>query len=164
MRKSLRFQSVAGLFALGVVAACAHAPASEIADAAAQTWTAAGLVTSAADVVFEPVAGLEGVETATVFGNADEAGPYAVRIRVAAGVLTPPHFHDHDRHITVIEGEWAFGVGTTQSCDDTVTVQAGGVALHPAGVVHYDGSCGGPVVVQINGMGPVKTVLVSGDQ
>ena len=32
--------------------------------------------------------------------------------------------------------------------------------FHPAGAVHYDGSRGDPVVVEIRGFGPVQTIGV----
>jgi hypothetical protein len=42
----------------------------------------------------------------------------------------------------------------------TTPIPAGGFMLHPAGAVHYDGSRGGPVVVEIRGFGPVSTTSV----
>ena len=39
-------------------------------------------------------------------------------------------------------------------------IGTGGFMLHPAGLHHYDGSKDGEVIVQITGMGPVKTVDV----
>lgn len=41
-----------------------------------------------------------------------------------------------------------------------VPIGTGGFMLHPAGLHHYDGSKDGEVIVQITGMGPVKTVDV----
>ena len=42
---------------------------------------------------------------------------------------------------------------------ETVPLEAGAYAMHPAGAVHYDGSCGeGTAEVQIIGMGPVRTI------
>jgi hypothetical protein len=59
----------------------------------------------------------------------------------------------------VISGVWHFGTGTSGGCEGTKPLPAGGFGFHPAGAVHYDGSCGGEVVVQIMGEGPVSTTL-----
>jgi len=164
MRSSSKFISLARLLAISVSAACNNTPACGATLSENLAPDVVELVTSVGEIEFQPVPGLVGVETALLFGNPDEAGPYAIRVRVAEGVLTPPHFHDQDRQITVIEGDWAFGLGSIRTCDDSLTVEAGGVAFHPAGVVHFDGSCGGSVVVQINGVGPVNTTLVADAQ
>ena len=44
--------------------------------------------------------------------------------------------------------------------EQMVPIGTGGFMLHPAGLHHYDGSKDGEVIVQITGIGPVKTVYV----
>ena len=71
-----------------------------------------------------------------------------------------PHFHSTDRFITVIEGVWHAGTDASHDMTRTTAIPAGGYMMHPAGATHYDGSRGGPVVVEIRGMGPVETTGV----
>lgn len=110
------------------------------------------------DIRFQPVADLPGLEVAMLAGDPGKPGPYVVRVRFGAGMMTPPHYHDQDRFVSVISGVWAFGVGESGDCADTVPLRAGAFAMHPKGAVHFDGSCNGAdVVVQITGIGPVET-------
>lgn len=105
------------------------------------------------------------VRSKVIVGDPASEGIYVMRIEFGPGVTSPPHYHDQDRYITVISGEWGFGRGPSGDCAETVPMRAGAFVMHPKGSVHYDGSCNGePVVVQIIGMGPVKTTRVeSGD-
>ena len=110
------------------------------------------------EIKFQSVPDLPGLAVAVLIGNPDEEGAYLMRVRFAAGTLTPPHTHDRDRTVTVIEGTWSFGNDATGTCENTKRLGAGSVAVHPAGKVHYDGSCSDEsVIVQIEGQGPVKT-------
>jgi quercetin dioxygenase-like cupin family protein len=115
---------------------------------------------AADEIVLQAVPGLEGLTAAVLFGNPDKPGPYVLRIRFDKDVRSPPHSHDQDRFITVIEGTWHFGVGASGRCGGTKPLPAGSFAYHPKGAVHYDGSCGEPVTVEIRGEGPVTTDFV----
>jgi quercetin dioxygenase-like cupin family protein len=110
------------------------------------------------EIRFQPVAELPGLEVATLAGDPGKPGPYVVRVRFGPGLQTPPHFHDQDRFVSVISGVWAFGVGESGDCANTIPLRAGAFAMHPKGAVHFDGSCdGAEVIVQITGIGPVET-------
>ena len=112
----------------------------------------------ASDMDFQPLPDLPGLAVSPVLGNPQEPGTYVIRVRFGPGVMSPPHFHDQDRLVTVISGVWAFGMDGTGRCEGTVPLMAGAFAMHPKGAVHYDGSCNGEeVVVQIIGTGPVRT-------
>ena len=123
---------------------------------------AAGFVdVQAADVPYEPHPEVPELGYAILSGNPAEAGVYVVRLKIPPSLTFPPHYHDQDRHITVISGVWAFGKGYSGSCDDTVSLTAGAYVMHPKGGVHFDGACGEePVEVQIIGQGPVKTTWI----
>ena len=104
------------------------------------------------------------VSSAALSGDPATEGIYVIRLRVGAGVTFPPHYHDQDRHITVISGTWAFGTGDSGKCEDTLPLMAGSYVMHPKGAVHFDGSCGTePVELQIIGLGPVNTFGVESD-
>ncbi|WP_262696116.1 cupin domain-containing protein [Kordiimonas aquimaris] len=128
--------------------------------ASATNQTIEDLVKTHDEIVFQPAPEFEGLEVALIAGNPNAPGPYVLRAKFAAGILSKPHSHDQIRHITVLKGIWHFGLGPSGSCDGTKPINAGGTALHPKGVVHYDGACGSETIVEITGIGPVKTTFV----
>ncbi len=83
-----------------------------------------------------------------------------MRVRFSPGVMSRPHSHDRDRHVTVIEGTWHAGTQRSFDPGATVALAPGSFMLHPAGAVHYDGARDEPVIVEIRGMGPVSTDYV----
>jgi quercetin dioxygenase-like cupin family protein len=83
-----------------------------------------------------------------------------VRNRFAPGRGSRPHVHDQDRYVTVIKGTWWVALGPESDVYDPskmTPVKPGGFVFHPAGGHHYDGAKDEEVIVQIMGMGPVKT-------
>lgn len=113
------------------------------------------------EVELEKRSGDFNVRSKVIVGNPAEEGIYVMRIEFGPNVTSPPHYHDQDRFITVISGEWGFGRDGSGDCSRTVPMTEGAFVMHPKGAVHYDGSCNGePVVVQIIGMGPVKTTRI----
>jgi len=115
----------------------------------------------ATDVPYEPHSEVPELGHSILSGHPSEAGVYVIRLKIPPGLTFPPHYHDQDRHITVISGVWAFGKGYSGSCDDTISLTAGAYVMHPEGGVHFDGACGEePVEVQIIGQGPVKTTWI----
>ncbi len=159
MKPTLRIALAAvALSTLTVPALAGHHEAGEQAAAEAPD---PGFIAQAADeIVLQPVPGLAGLSGAVLYGNPEEAGLYVIRVRFDADVRSPPHSHNQDRFITVIDGTWHFGVGASGGCDGTKPLPAGSFAFHPKGAVHYDGSCGEPVTVEIRGQGPVSTDFV----
>jgi hypothetical protein len=98
------------------------------------------------------------VPGARIIGDTTKPGWYVTRARFAAGSGTRPHYHDQDRYVTVIKGTWWTGAGDVYRPETMVPIKAGGFMFHPAGYHHYDQARDEEVVVQIMGMGPVKTV------
>jgi quercetin dioxygenase-like cupin family protein len=96
----------------------------------------------------------------SIVGDPSKPGIYAIRRRFKPGEMSKPHFHDHDRLVTVIKGTWWSGEGNVLDPTTTVPMKPGSFMLHPAGLHHYDGAKGEEVIVQIIGMGPVKTIEV----
>ena len=111
---------------------------------------------------WQDVPGREGLKVAFLVGHPSEPGLYAMRVRFSPGVMSPPHTHDRDRHVTVIEGTWYAGTQRDFDPETTVALTPGSFMVHPAGAVHYDGAKDGPVIVEIRGMGPVSTDYVDG--
>lgn len=102
--------------------------------------------------------------TVVVFGDPSKPGMYVIRNRFAPGQTSRPHFHDQERFVTVIKGTWWTGEGDVFKADTMIPIKPGGFMYHPAGFHHYDGSKGEEVIVQIMGMGPVKTTGTEVDE
>jgi hypothetical protein len=105
----------------------------------------------------------QGLVSTTVFGDPSKPGIYVIRNRFAPGITSRPHFHDQDRFVTVIKGTWWTDEGDVFRPDKMVPIKEGGFMYHPANFHHYDGAKDEEVVVQIMGMGPVKTVQTEVD-
>ncbi|GAB1267460.1 hypothetical protein NBRC116493_07130 [Aurantivibrio infirmus] len=107
--------------------------------------------------------GLSGdrIKTVVLHGDPNKEGLYIIRILFPAGMSSRPHSHDQDRFITVIDGTWYAGTQSEYDMEKTVAIKAGGFMKHPAGAIHFDGAKDEDVVVEIRGMGPVKTTSAS---
>ena len=76
-------------------------------------------------------------------------------VKWAAGNhFSRPHFHPHDRFITVLKGTWWVGTGTKFDPDSTVPMPAGSFVVHYARGIHYDGAKDEEAVLLIVGDGP----------
>lgn len=110
-----------------------------------------------ADLQWHTVPGMPGIQGAAVVGDPSKPGPYVMRARFSAGVMTRPHRHSTDRYVVVISGTWYVGTGEHFDPQNTRPLPPGSFMLHPAGAVHFDGAHEEPVEVQISGTGPVET-------
>jgi len=103
-------------------------------------------------------------EGGRVFGDSSQPGVYVVRNLFRAGRGSRPHFHDQDRYITVIKGTWWTGEGDVYRPETMIPIKEGGFMFHPAGYHHYDGARDEDVIVQIMGIGPVRTTQTEVDE
>jgi quercetin dioxygenase-like cupin family protein len=114
----------------------------------------------------EDVKFADGAQSQVVIaGDPSKPGIYVIRIRFGPGNMSRPHFHDQDRYVTVMKGTWWVALGPEADTFDpakTKPVKAGSIVKHPAGAHHYDGAKDEEVIVQIIGMGPVKTTQIGG--
>ncbi|HEX6997781.1 MAG TPA: cupin domain-containing protein [Gammaproteobacteria bacterium] len=99
-----------------------------------------------------------GPDFAVLAGDPQREGFYVIRARFEPGVMSRPHYHPTDRHVTVISGTWYTGTGSKFDTDDMVPLPPGSYMLHPAGAVHYDGAKDEEVIVEIKGIGPAPTI------
>jgi quercetin dioxygenase-like cupin family protein len=100
----------------------------------------------------------DGVEVATIYGDPTQHGFYIIRARFPPGVMSAPHYHPNDRHVTVISGTWHTGTDASFDKDKTVALPAGSYMLHPGGAVHFDGAKDNEVIVEIKGIGPAPSI------
>jgi hypothetical protein len=98
---------------------------------------------------------------AVLAGDPEKEGFYLLRAKFPPGVMSSPHYHSSDRHVTVISGTWYTGTGTTFDRDNTVALGPGSYMMHPAGGIHYDGAKDAEVIVEIKGIGPATTVRLN---
>jgi quercetin dioxygenase-like cupin family protein len=95
-----------------------------------------------------------------LYGNPSQPGLYVVQLVWEPGSGSTPHTHNEARLINVLEGTWYVATGEaarTYNPDGTRPVTAGTFIYEPADGVHYDMSKDERVVVQIMGIGPVRT-------
>ncbi|MFF1832485.1 cupin domain-containing protein [Paenarthrobacter sp. NPDC058040] len=99
-----------------------------------------------------------GINIMNVHGDPHEEGLYVIRIKWPANVMSLPHHHPEDRHITVLTGTWYAGTGETFDPDTAVAMGPGSYMFHPAGAVHWDGSKDEETVIEIVGYGPSQLI------
>ena len=105
----------------------------------------------------------EDIKLGTIYGDPTKPGIYITRNRFAPGQHSSPHYHDQDRYVTVIKGTWYVSLGPESDGNDRTKMTAlkpGSVVVHPAFGHHFDGAKDEEAIVQIMGMGPVKTINV----
>ena len=101
-----------------------------------------------------------GVQTAVVAGDPGKPGFYAVLTKWLKGNhFSRPHFHPNDRYITVLQGTWWVGTGTTADPENlTVPMKPGTFVTHFGNRMHWDGAKDEDVTLVIIGEGPVTTL------
>lgn len=115
-----------------------------------------------ADLVWTDSTEYPGLKSVVLYGDPNKPGPYAVRNRFAAGVMSRPHFHPKDRFILVLSGTWWVGTGDRFDPASTRPLAAGSTAVHFGGKVHYDGAKDEACEVIIYGIGPATATRVGG--
>ncbi len=100
------------------------------------------------------------IKTGPIFGDPTMPGIYVTHNRFAPGQGSHPHYHDQARYITVIKGTWWVSLGPESDVynpEKMTPVKQGSFIFEPAFGHHYDMAKDEEVIVQIMGMGPVKT-------
>jgi quercetin dioxygenase-like cupin family protein len=96
-----------------------------------------------------------GAQNAALVGDPNKKGLYVTMTKWPAGNhFSHPHFHPHDRFITVLSGTWWVGSGTKFDPDATVPMPAGTFVTHFGQQVHFDGAKTEDAVLLIVGEGP----------
>jgi hypothetical protein len=96
-----------------------------------------------------------GNQSAVLAGDPTKDGLYVQMVKwLAGGHFSRPHFHPHDRFITVLKGTWWVGSGTKYDPNATVPMPAGTFVTHFGQQVHFDGAKDEDAVLLIVGEGP----------
>src|SRR5690349_19803464 len=109
-----------------------------------------------APAVFEP-----GAQMAVLQGDPSKAGEeFTVRLRLPNGYKIAPHTHPTAENITVIEGTFLVGMGSTFDTAKMMTLPRGAFASAPAEHAHY-AVARGETVVQVHAIGPFALTYVN---
>ena len=100
-------------------------------------------------------------ETAVLYGDPDKPGPYVMMYKWLPGNMSRPHWHPHDRMITVLKGTWWVGTGDKFDPDTTVPLPTGSYVTHFAKEIHYDGAKDAEVWLLMAGEGPTSAAAPS---
>ena len=95
--------------------------------------------------------------TTRVYGDPAQPGMYVSRVQLRPNAKTRPHYSDQDQIVTVLKGTWWVGKGEVFRQDRLVAVREGGLMYLPAKLAYYDVAGSGDVILQITGVGPVKS-------
>ena len=74
--------------------------------------------------------------------------------RLSCNHFSHPHFHPHDRFITVLKGTWWVGSGKRFDTNATVPMPGGAFVTHYGEQVHFDGAKDEDAVLLIVGEDP----------
>lgn len=100
----------------------------------------------------------KGIEIASLLGDINKPGPFAVRLRLPAGASWQPHYHNNRMNATVMSGELLIGFGSVVNRQKMVAYPAGSFLSIPPHTVYYDATKGGTVVQEF-GQGPMLNIL-----
>ena len=133
------------------------AMAASIAPQSAGAQSAApALKWGAAPAVFEP-----GAQMAVLQGDPSKAGEeFTVRLRLPNGYKIAPHTHPTAENITVIEGTFLVGMGSTLDRTKMMALPRGAFVSAPAEHAHY-AVARGETVVQVHAIGPFALTYVN---
>lgn len=98
-----------------------------------------------------------------VYGDPAKMGPYIMRMRLAANQTARPHYDDQDRFITVLKGTVWIGKGEVFAPDKLLPIREGGVMYLPANTKYFQVAGEEGAIVQISGVGPVKSTHIEMD-
>ena len=95
-----------------------------------------------------------GAKAAVLLGDPSKPGLYIILVKWTPHHMSHPHWHPHDRFITVVSGTWWVGTGTKFAPDSTVPMPPGSFVTHFGKQIHYDGAKDEEVILEIVGEGP----------
>lgn len=94
---------------------------------------------------------------ALLYGDMAQAGLYAARVLIPAGLKVMPHRHPESRVVAVVSGTLLVGFGERFDASELKALPAGSFFTEPPGRAHFVWARDGDVVVQVSGIGPSGT-------
>ena len=103
----------------------------------------------------------KGAEIAILSGDPmASSGSFAIRIKTPAGYKFPPHSHSQTEQVTIISGDFGFGMGERFDESKGQELKPGGFANMPAKMSHFAWTKNG-TVFQIQGQSPFDIIYVN---
>lgn len=93
-------------------------------------------------------------QTATLFGDASNAGLYVQLLKRGPDDWSQPHSHPNDRILTVLAGTMRIGTGSKFDKENTVSLGPGSIIKDFANQTHFDGSGPDGLTLEIITLGP----------
>ncbi|MDQ2915065.1 MAG: cupin domain-containing protein [Chloroflexota bacterium] len=100
-----------------------------------------------------PAAYPAGAEIQVLEGDLTKPVPFTLRFRFPDGYALPPHQHPIEEHVTVLQGSFVIGMGTSGNRETAIEMPAGSFILIPSLTKHYV-FAKGVTIVQVHGVGP----------
>jgi quercetin dioxygenase-like cupin family protein len=94
-----------------------------------------------------------GAQATTLYGDASKEGLFAIRLKLPAGYVIPPHTHPRPEVVTVISGTFHLGMGEVADRTRTKALPAGSFFAFAPGMAHF-AFMDEETVVQLNSIGP----------
>lgn len=142
----LRFLSAVAAFALVTASAAFAASMPTIVISGQEHWN--------------PGTGMmKGAQVAVLAGNPAKAGLYVVRVKIPAGAVFSPHYHNETENVTVISGTLWVGLGDKVNASAMKPLTAGSFVTVPAKLHHY-AMTKTATVIDITGVGPETMMAV----
>lgn len=95
----------------------------------------------------------DGAKAATLYGNPGEEGLFALRLKLPANYVLPPHRHPRPEVVTVVSGTFHIGMGEKIVRDKARALEAGSFFAFPPGMAHFAYTAE-ETVIQLNSTGP----------
>src|SRR4051812_24385991 len=95
----------------------------------------------------------KGAQMAVLSGDPIKTGPFTMRLKLPAGYKIPAHTHRTAERVTVISGEFNFGMGDKLDEAKAEKLGRGGFVDLPANMSHY-AFASPETVIQIDSDGP----------
>jgi len=143
--------------AVATAAVAAAAPASA---APAMLLTPANSVPQPFVWVKASAAFPAGLEVMVMEGDPSKAVPFTQRLKFPDGYVLPPHQHPIEEHVTVIQGTFVVGMGTSGKRETAIEMPTGSFILIPALTQHYV-FAKGVTITQVHGIGPSGIAYVN---
>ena len=102
----------------------------------------------------------KGAQFAVLAGDTGKAGPFTIRLKASAGYKIPAHSHPTAERVTVISGDFHFGMGDKLDEAKAEKLGSGGFVDLPAKMNHY-AFMSTETVVQIDSEGPFAITYVN---
>jgi quercetin dioxygenase-like cupin family protein len=102
---------------------------------------------------------LKGVQVAVLAGDPATSGLYIVRLKLPAGTVFGPHYHNEMEAVTVVSGTLWVGLGDKVNKAAMKPLPAGSFVQIPAKLHHY-AMAKTATVIDRTGMGPASMIAV----